>query len=172
MICIMFYTCIICCSSKIQNGLRFWCHHAQAIPINWPLNECVSSTVEKVYQCWLFIHPCSRTPNSTSSTCIFIRFYGVWIWLWNELVRFKAPLPRLHREMGLRRQLIFDLLLISFDAVQLNLAWWLVIAIRRFLPCRTQATATGSSVKTAEPLSKVCTPMSVFPMLVSLAHCH
>jgi len=48
MICIWSSWChchsIISCSSKIQNGLPFWCRSTQVVLEKWPLNGCSSSS--------------------------------------------------------------------------------------------------------------------------------
>jgi len=60
MICIWFSWCqcqpIISCSSKIQNGLPFWCRLTEVVPEKRPLNGCsvvvVSSlTVQNLSEC-------------------------------------------------------------------------------------------------------------------------
>ena len=104
MICTWYSWChchpIISCSSKIQNGLPFWCQLTQVVLGKGSLNGCSSSSSSALP---LFIQ-LNKHYHKTHRIIKQVIRYLYRLWCWNLRSSTKGEIPFLHASEGISRK--------------------------------------------------------------------
>jgi len=110
---------IISCSSKIQNGLPFWCRPTQVVQEKRPLNGCSSRTGRLYSSCVRssMLHGSETWPVKNENE-MALQWAEMRMVRWMCAVKVKDPK---YRDKELRQRLgIDDIILV----VQQNRLWW------------------------------------------------